>query len=93
MAAWRRGFRLHLRKGTVEQDVNDEIAFHLEQAARELMADGLEPQAARDEATRRFGEVDTIRRTCREIGRQRQRGRRRTEVFSELWQDAVFAVR
>ncbi len=93
MAAWRRAFRLHLRKGTVEQDVNDEIAFHLEQAARELMADGLEPRAARDEASRRFGEVERVRRTCREIGRQRHRGRRRTEVFSELWQDAVFAVR
>ncbi|MFY9821695.1 MAG: ABC transporter permease, partial [Thermoanaerobaculia bacterium] len=93
MAAWRRAFRLHLRKGTVEQDVNDEIAFHLDQAARELMADGCEPQAARDEALRRFGEVERIRRTCREIGRQRQRGRRRTEVSSELWQDAVFALR
>jgi predicted permease len=93
MAAWRRVFRLHLRKGTVEQDVNDEIAFHLEQAARELMTDGLEPQAARDEALRRFGEVERVRWTCREIGRQRHRGRRRTEVFSELWQDAVFAVR
>jgi len=93
MAAWRRAFRLHLRKGTVEQDVNDEIAFHLDQAARELMADGLEPRAARDEALRRFGEVERVRRTCREIGRQRHRGRRRIEVFSELWQDAVFAVR
>lgn len=93
MAAWRRAFRLHLRKGTVEQDVNDEIAFHLDQATRELMADGLEPQAARDEALRRFGELERVRRTCREIGRQRHRGRRRTEVFSELWQDAVFAVR
>ncbi|HSS48729.1 MAG TPA: ABC transporter permease, partial [Thermoanaerobaculia bacterium] len=93
MAAWRRAFRLHLRKGTVEQDVNDEISFHLDQAARELMADSLEPQAAREEARRRFGDEESIRRTCREIGRERQRGRRRTEVASELVQDAVFAVR
>ena len=93
MASWRRSFRLHLRKGTVEQDVNDEIAFHLDQAARELMADGMEPHAAREEARRRFGDEERIRRTCREIGRQRQRGRRRTEVFSELGQDALFAVR
>ncbi|HSS78502.1 MAG TPA: ADOP family duplicated permease, partial [Thermoanaerobaculia bacterium] len=93
MASWRRVFRLHLRKGTVEQDVNDEIAFHLEQATRELMADGHEPQAARDEAMRRFGEVERIRRTCRQIGRQRQRGRRRIEVLSELVQDAFFGMR
>ncbi|MBW8876135.1 MAG: ABC transporter permease [Acidobacteria bacterium] len=93
MAAWRRVFRLHLRKGTVEQDVNEEIAFHLDQATRELMAGGHEPHAAREEALRRFGDLETIRRSCHEIGRERQRGRRRMEVFSELWQDAVFAVR
>ncbi|MEA2599245.1 MAG: hypothetical protein QOF89_237 [Acidobacteriota bacterium] len=93
MLSWRRSFRLHLRKGTVEQDVNDEIAFHIDQATRELMADGMDPQAAREEAGRRFGDVEGIRRTCREIGHQRQRGRRRTEIVSELGQDALFAVR
>ena len=62
MASWRRVFRLHLRKGTVEQDVDDEIAFHLEMRARELIADGMEPPAAREEALRRFGEVERVRR-------------------------------
>ena len=57
MAAWRRAFRLHLRKGTVEQDVNEEIAFHLEQAARELMLASWLParRAARVEPTQALG--------------------------------------
>src|SRR3954468_23421787 len=94
MASWRRAFRLHLRGGTVEQDVDDEIAFHLEMRARDLIEeDGLEPGAAREEALRHFGEVEGVRRRCREIGRQTARGRRWTEIFSELRQDAVFALR
>jgi putative ABC transport system permease protein len=94
MASWRRAFRLHLRGGTVEQDVDDEIAFHLEMRARELIEeDGLEPAAAREEALRRFGEMEAVRRRCEEIGRQTVRGRRWTEVVAELRQDAVFALR
>jgi predicted permease len=93
MASWRRVFRLHLRGGTVEQDVDDEIAFHLEMRTRELIADGMEPAAAREEASRCFGEVGGVRRQCREIGRQTVRGRRRSELGTELRQDAVFALR
>ncbi|MFL6236623.1 MAG: ADOP family duplicated permease [Thermoanaerobaculia bacterium] len=94
MASWRRAFRLHLRGGTVEQDVEDEIAFHLEMRACELIEeDGLEPGAAREEALRRFGEMEEVRRRCREIGRQTTRGRRWTETAAELRQDAVFALR
>ncbi len=93
MASWRRVFRLHLRGGTVEQDVDDEIAFHLEMRTRELIADGMEPSAAREEASRCFGEVGGVRRQCREIGRETLRGRRWSELGTELQQDAVFALR
>jgi putative ABC transport system permease protein len=93
MASWRRVFRLHLRGGTVEQDVDDEIKFHLEMRERELIEDGVEPSAAREEALRYFGEVEGVRRRCREIGRETARGRRWSEIFAELWQDAVFALR
>ncbi|HET9210542.1 MAG TPA: ABC transporter permease [Thermoanaerobaculia bacterium] len=94
MASWRRAFRLHLRGGTVEQDVDDEIAFHLEMRTRDLIEeDGLEPAAACEEALRRFGGMEEVRRRCREIGRQTARGRRWTEIVAELRQDAVFALR
>jgi putative ABC transport system permease protein len=93
MASWGRSFRLHLKGGTVERDVDDEVAFHIETKTEELIEEGMAPAAAREEALRRFGDVAQIKRSCGEIGRRRQRGRRRTEVFGELWQDAVFAVR
>ena len=93
MAPWRRSFRLHLKGGTVEQDVDDEIAFHVEMRMQDLIEEGMPPHLAREEALRRFGEVDRIRRTCREIGQRRERGRRWTEVFSEMGQDAAFALR
>ncbi len=93
MASWRRAFRLHLKGGTVEQDVDDEIAFHVEMRTQDLIDEGIPPHLAREEALRRFGDSDRIRRTCREIGRRRERGRRWTEVFSELGQDAAFALR
>ena len=57
------------------------------------MAEGMAPEAAREEALPPFGDEEGIRRSCREIGRERQRGRRRSELVSELWQDAVFALR
>src|SRR5215203_3194124 len=93
MASWRRSFRLHLRGGTVEQDVDDEIAFHIETRTRDLIEEGFPPHLAREEALRLFGQVEGVRRACREIGVRRERGRRWTEVFSELRQDAVFALR
>jgi putative ABC transport system permease protein len=93
MASWRRSFRLHLRGGTVEQDVDDEIAFHIETRTRDLIEEGFPPHLAREEALRLFGQVEGVRRACREIGVRRERGRRWTEVFSELRQDAVFAFR
>ena len=93
MASWGRSFRLHLKGGTVERDVDEEVAFHIETKIEELIEEGMAPSAAREEALRSFGDVERIKRSCREIGERRQRGRRRTEVFGELWQDAVFAVR
>lgn len=93
MASWGRSFRLHLKGGTVERDVDDEVAFHIETKIEELIEEGMTPSAAREEALRRFGDIERIKRSCEEIGHRRQRGRRRTEVFGELWQDAAFAVR
>lgn len=93
MAGWRRSFRLHLRGGTVERDVDEEIAFHVETKMEELIEQGMSPSAAREEALRCFGDLQGVRRSCLEIGRRRQRGRRRLEILSEMRQDAAFALR
>jgi predicted permease len=53
---------------TVE-DFADEIEAHLALEVERLIADGLSPQAARDEARRRFGNVTRVRERFYESGR------------------------
>jgi len=40
------------------RDADDEILLHLELRTRQLIAEGMSTDAARQEAERRFGEVD-----------------------------------
>lgn len=54
------------------RDLDDEFAFHLEELARECRAEGMDEEAARDEARRRFGDVEKVRRQCARIARQEQ---------------------
>src|SRR4029450_4994860 len=61
--------------------------------ARERGAPGRPPAAAREAAVRRFGDINRVNATCRSIGKQRDRGMRRTEYLTELTQDLTFAVR
>src|ERR1700688_564362 len=89
-----RRWRRHCGFGPdLERDVDDEFAAHLEHAARELTDQGLEADAAREEAARRFGDAARYRLTCREIDRRRQRARRRGEMMNDLVQDARFSLR
>jgi putative ABC transport system permease protein len=50
-------FRLRalFRPGTMERDLKDEFAFHLEMETRKLLSQGLAPEAAAREARLRFG--------------------------------------
>ena len=48
----------------IQDDVDEELRFHLEMRAAELEAAGLDPAAARDEAARRFGDVAETQRAC-----------------------------
>jgi putative ABC transport system permease protein len=52
-------FRLRaaLHPGTMEQELNDEIEFHLEMETRKLIGQGTSPAEAAREARRRFGGV------------------------------------
>lgn len=89
----RRAFRLAVRRPAIEQDVNDEVAFHLEMRAAELVARGLSPDEARAEATRRFGNPAHWSSAMREEDRDRVARERRAEWFGDLAQDVRFALR
>src|SRR6478672_2802581 len=87
-----RVFRLALFRRSAAA-VEEEFAFHLDMRAGELIAAGMEPEAARAEARRQFGDLDEARRYCKEQDDQREKQTMRSELMSELTQDATYAVR
>ena len=89
--AWARYLRL-LRPDQ-RADVDDELSFHLTMRQRELEARGWSPGAARAEAERIFGDVDSITRQCLTIDQRRQRRRARREEFFDMWHDVRVAGR
>ena len=88
---WRRYLRFW--GPDVDADVDDEIAFHLEQHAADLAARGHPPEVARRLARERFGDVDPVRRWLRAHDRRRHRRERRTEHVDTLLQDLRYAAR
>lgn len=76
-----------------EREVREEIRFHLEERARELEAEGMDPEEARREAGRTFGDVERIAARSARIRRGRQRDEGRTRMKSALMQDLKIAVR
>ena len=90
----RPAFRLPwLSKTRVAEEVDEELAFHLARKAEALAAAGLTPEEARDEAARRFGDLDYTRRYCRDEDLRREREARNTDMMQELRQDLAYAVR
>ena len=90
-AAWRRYLRF--LRPDVRADVDDELRFHLESAARDLVAEGLSADEARREAARRFGDVTSVQEACVTIDERRQRRDERAEWFTDLRLDARLALR
>jgi len=88
----RRVFKLGLfrRAGAA---VEEEFAFHLDMRASELIAQGWQPEAARSEARRQFGDLDDARKYCKLADEQRERQTMRGELWEEIIQDVRFAVR
>ena len=81
---WQRG---------VPDQVDEELDFHLDMVARELVAKGMSEPDARAEAKRRFGDLAEVRARCRQLGLQHERDVRRAEYLAELRQDVRLAFR
>ena len=52
--------RLPFGRAPVEEEVDAELAFHLEMTTRELMERGMNTSQARAEAERRFGDLRSV---------------------------------
>ena len=89
----RRFFRLPANEGRVTDEVQDEIAFHLDERTRLLIARGMDPAAARAEALREFGDVSEAEAELQTIARRRVRHTRRANWWSDLRQDVRYGVR
>jgi len=93
-AGIRRAFRLPLRgRHRWERDVEDEIKLHLTLRAEQLMAAGVSPEHAYDEAVRRFGALTESRARLVDAARHREASMQRAEYWQDLRQDLAFAFR
>jgi putative ABC transport system permease protein len=77
----------------VQTDVDEELRFHLDMRAEELVRHGMSPVDAREQALREFGDVRGARGELAAIDRRRAARRDRAEWWSDLWNDLRFAVR
>ena len=91
--AFGRQLRSLLWKASVADEVDAELAFHVEMRTREYIARGLDPELARANAIGRFGDLQRVNDTCRRIGEGRERDMRRAEWMQEMMQDARYALR
>jgi predicted permease len=88
---WRR-YRRFLRADP-RRDVDDEIEFHLSMRIDEYERAGLPAVEAREEAMRRFGNVNEVLGECHEIGRQRAERGRRSWRWQSFTQDVRVGLR
>src|SRR5262245_66695973 len=56
-----------LRKNRIEQEMEDEMRFHLRMRTRVNIERGMEPDEAEREASRRFGNLGRIKDVARDI--------------------------
>ena len=81
--------RLRLRalffKSKMEEELDDEVRFHLEREIEENIVRGMTPEEARYAAIRSFGGVERVKEESRD-----ERGVR---LLEELWQDMRFGAR
>jgi predicted permease len=74
-----------LRREKMEEQLDKEVRFHLEQHASELIAGGVEPREARRRARLTLGGAEKVKEECRDA--------RGTRWLEDLWQDFRYALR
>jgi predicted permease len=69
----------------MEEQLDKELRFHLEEHAAELMTRGVSPEEARRQARMAIGGAEQVKEECRDA--------RGTRWLEDLWLDARYAVR
>jgi macrolide transport system ATP-binding/permease protein len=81
---WRRLSGL-VRKGSLENDMDDELGFHLQMEIAENMRKGMSEEEARSAAARRFGSLAQVKEAYRET--------RALPALEVLWRDVRYGLR
>ncbi|HUF50200.1 MAG TPA: ABC transporter permease [Longimicrobiales bacterium] len=89
----RRQLRLRVTPRDMDEEVADELRFHIETRVEELVRAGASPADARARAHGEFGDVAAAQVELSAIDRQRARDERRAEVMGDVIQDVRFATR
>src|SRR5262245_32611595 len=77
--------RTLLRRGRVEDELEEEVRYHLDRQIDENLRRGMSAEEARLAALRAFGGVDSAKEVCRDA--------RGVRLLDETWADLRFAVR
>ncbi|HZI16900.1 MAG TPA: permease prefix domain 1-containing protein, partial [Myxococcus sp.] len=85
--------KLAVRPRAVEQDVDEELRFHLELRAEKLQREGLSPAQAHEAAQRDFGDLERVRAECIRLGHEKEREMKRSLFLDALAQDVRYALR
>jgi putative ABC transport system permease protein len=85
----------HLRRARsqIRSDVEQELRFHLEMRIAQLVEAGMSPGAAREEALRQFGDIDSTREVCVSSDERLELVRRRRRYVDEVRHDVVHGLR
>src|SRR5262245_10468716 len=89
----KRSLRSWLWRVPLDQEVDEELALHVELRTRELIERGMDPKTAREIVLSRIGDLGQLKRTCVDLGRKRDREMRLTQWLEELRTDIRFAIR
>lgn len=77
----------------IEEDVSQELTFHLDMRAQELIDAGWDPMSAREEARRVFGDMKSVNDECVEVTRSRDRAIKRAHRLDAFQRDLKYAAR
>ena len=88
---WRRYLRFFGNRGV--EDLDEELAFHVEMRMQDYMAQGLTEAEARAATHQRLGDIAGARAQCIAVAHRTDRRMTRTRIIDSLRQDVGFALR
>lgn len=89
----RRVLRISWSKAAIGREVEEEIRFHLDARAEELMRRGVPEAEARERARAEYGDIEQSRRELARVDRRRVGHEHRKERLMSLRDDLTFAAR